>query len=66
VHLRANHLPPDDIGSPEPRIVELGTNIGAGLAGLAARYPAATLLGVEPDRQNAALPRWSFADFGER
>lgn len=60
------HLPPEDVWNPEPLIVELGTNIGAALAGLAARYPLATLLGVEPDPQNAALARRNVAAFRDR
>lgn len=60
------HLPPGIVESPEPLIVELGTNIGAALSGLAARYPRATLLGVEPDPQNAALARRNVAPFGSR
>jgi hypothetical protein len=59
------HLPPG-VDSPEPRIVELGTKIGAALAGLAARYPRAKLLGVEPDPQNAALARRNVEVFGHR
>jgi FkbM family methyltransferase len=60
------HLPPP--GAPEdPRqIWELGSNIGTGVAGLAARYPRARLLGVEPDPANAALARRNLTQFGDR
>jgi FkbM family methyltransferase len=59
------HLPPAEVQHPRC-IVELGTNIGAGLSGLAARYPDARLLGVEPDPQNAALARRNLSAFGAR
>jgi FkbM family methyltransferase len=61
------HLPPPEVRDrPLRRIVELGTNIGTGLAGLGVRYPDAKLLGVEPDPQNAALARRNLARFGDR
>jgi FkbM family methyltransferase len=61
------HLPPPEVRDGTlGRIVELGTNIGTGLAGLAVRYPEATILGVEPDPQNAELARRNLARFGDR
>jgi FkbM family methyltransferase len=49
-------LPPEEIAGQSLRqIVELGSNIGLGLATLASRYPAAELLGVEADAENHAL-----------
>lgn len=53
-----SHLPPREIRDrPLRRIVELGTNIGVGLADYAHRYPEARLLGVEASPDNAALAR---------
>lgn len=61
------YLPPSELTDmPMRRIVELGTNIGTGLTGLAIRYPEARLLGVEPDPQNAALARRNLERFGDR
>jgi FkbM family methyltransferase len=61
------HEPPEEVrGGQLDCIVELGTNIGAGLAALAASNPAATLLGVEADPDNAALARRNVSHFGER
>lgn len=60
-------LPPPQLSeSSIRRIVEIGTNIGAALAALAARYPRAQLLGVEPDGQNAELARRNVAAFDGR
>jgi FkbM family methyltransferase len=60
------NLPPPEMRENPRRIVELGTNIGAGLAGLAVRYPEARVLGVEPDPENAALARRNLERFGDR
>ena len=61
------HLPPAEIRDRSlGRIVELGTNMGTGLAGLAVRYPEAKLLGVEPDPENAALAGRNVARFDGR
>jgi FkbM family methyltransferase len=60
-------LPPEEIaGEPLERIVELGSNIGLGLATLAARYPEARLLGVEADAENHALAVHNVAAWTER
>ncbi len=48
------------------QICELGSNIGTGLAGLAVRYPHATVVGVEPDPDNATIARANVAAFGGR
>lgn len=49
-------LPPDDvIERPLERIVELGSNIGLGLATLATHFPKAQILGIEADPENHAL-----------
>lgn len=59
--------PPDEVaGRPLSRIVELGSNIGAGLALLAERYPESTLLGVEADPANAALAWRNLAPWADR
>jgi FkbM family methyltransferase len=61
------HEPPAELAErPLATIVELGTNIGVGLAALAVRYPAATLVGVEADPDSAAVARLNLAQFGER
>lgn len=66
-YVRHEHLPPPPVASDELRFVcELGSNVGTGLAGLAARYPSAVVLGVEPDAANAALARQNVAAFGDR
>jgi FkbM family methyltransferase len=49
-------LPPEEIANrPLRTVVELGSNIGLGLATLAVRFPEAQLLGVEADAENHAL-----------
>jgi hypothetical protein len=59
--------PPAELAdAPLERILELGTNVGLGLAELAHRHPRARLLGVEADPGNAALARRNVAAFGER
>jgi FkbM family methyltransferase len=60
------NAPPPEVGPAPACVVEVGTNIGVGLALLAARYPGARLLGVEPDPANAALARVNVAGFGPR
>jgi len=63
----ALHLPPPEVAGGDLRaILELGTNMGAALTALAVRYPAARVLGVEPDPGNAAVARKNLARFGER
>jgi FkbM family methyltransferase len=62
-----SHLPPREIRDSRPlQIVELGTNIGVGLAALAHRYPQARLLGVEASPDNAALARRNVQAWGDR
>ena len=61
------YLPPPEVAGDElRRIVELGSNMGAALTALAVRYPAATLVGVEPDPGNASLAARNVAAFGDR
>ena len=60
------HLPPAELTGPVRQIAAFGANIGLLLAGLAGRYPHARLLGVEPDRDNAALARLNLAHLGIR
>lgn len=47
-------------------IVDLGANIGLASLFLAARYPAARILAVEPDADNFTLLATNLAPFGER
>ncbi len=59
--------PPDEVVRGRlTRIVELGTNIGAGIALLAERHPRASLLGVEADPANAALARRNLEPWADR
>jgi FkbM family methyltransferase len=61
------YLPPEElVGNDLRQIVELGSNMGSALAGLASAYPGARLVGVEPDPGNAAIARRNVAQFGER
>ena len=61
------HLPPPEIREGDlERILELGANAGGALAGLAARYPKAQILAVEPDPATAAVARRNAASFGDR
>jgi FkbM family methyltransferase len=61
------YLPPEELAGDDLRqIVELGTNMGSALAGLAVAYPNARLVGVEPDAGNATIARRNVAQFGER
>lgn len=48
------------------RVVELGSNMGAGLAALAAQNPEAELVGVEPDPRNIEAARRNLTPFGNR
>jgi FkbM family methyltransferase len=61
-----HHLPPAELAGPVRQIAVFGANIGLLLADLAERYPHARLLGVEPDRDNAALARRNLAHLGVR
>ena len=66
-YVRGTHLPPAEFLDRDlGQICELGSQIGTGLAGLAARYPRAHLLGVEPDPENAALALRNVRAFGSR
>lgn len=61
------HLPVPEAGIESPRqMVELGCNIGVALTSLAAHFPSASLLGIEPDAENAAMARRNTAQFGDR
>lgn len=61
------YMPPPEVADEDLRVVwELGSNIGAALVGLAATYPSASVLGVEPDPGNQALAAMNVAQFGER
>lgn len=61
----AVYRPPTAAGDPR-RIVELGSNIGAGLSALALEYPGALLAGVEPDTGNLDVARLNTRPFGSR
>jgi FkbM family methyltransferase len=66
-YVQGAHLPPPEFVDRDLRqICELGSQIGTGIAGLAARYPNASVLGVEPDQDNAALARRNVAPYGAR
>ena len=66
-YVQGAHLPPPPFVDRDLRqICELGSQIGTGIAGLAARYPRARVIGVEPDPHNAALARRNVEAFGDR
>ncbi len=65
VFAEGQHLPPIELPA-EARICELGANVGTAVAALAHNYPAAHLLAVEPDPENAAIAARNLAQFGER
>jgi len=60
------HLPPPELTGRVGQIAVFGANIGLLLGNLADRYRRARLLGVEPDRDNAALARRNLAYLGAR
>src|SRR3954452_385285 len=60
------HLPPDELTGPLTHIAIFGSYIGLPLLDLAKRYPAARLLGAEPDADNAAVSRRNTAHLGDR
>lgn len=60
-------FPPRELeGRPLKQIIELGSNGGSGLAGLAVAYPEARLVGVEPDPETAAIAKRNADQFGGR
>jgi FkbM family methyltransferase len=62
----ALHLPSESLNGPLDTIWEIGSNIGAALTALGTAYPNASLLGLEPDPQNAAVLRRNVERFGDR
>jgi len=59
------HLPPPE--AAEPRLIwDLGANIGLTMADMAVRFPAARIVGVEIDPENAELARRNLAPWSER
>jgi FkbM family methyltransferase len=61
------HLPPPGVRDRDLHlIVELGSNIGAALCGLAVRYPHARMIGVEPDAENLRMAQLNLERFGGR
>ncbi len=61
------YLPPPEVRGEDLRhVVELGSNMGACLMGLAVTYAEARILGVEPDVGNFELAQRNLADFGDR
>jgi hypothetical protein len=61
-----HHLPPPGLNRPVRHAAVFGAHIGLLAADLAARYPQASVLGVEADHDNAALARRNLARFGSR
>jgi FkbM family methyltransferase len=59
------HRPPPEL-TRVTTILDLGANIGATVADLAASYPEATVLGIELDADNVALARRNVARWGDR
>lgn len=61
------HLPPGEASERGISLIwDLGANIGLTMADLAERYPAARVIGVELDPENAALARANVDPWGER
>ena len=61
------NAPPEEVRGRDLRqILELGTNIGAGLADFAHTYPSARIVGVEPDPGNAALAQRNTVTVADR
>jgi len=63
---RGLHLPPPELTGPVRHVAVFGAYIGLLLADLGRRFPEANLLGVEPDRDNAAVARLNLADLADR
>ena len=62
-----HHLPPEEAaGEALATIAVFGSNIGVGMADLAARHPQARILGVEPDPVNMALARRTLDPWSDR
>lgn len=62
---RRYHLPPPEIGAPRT-ILDLGSNIGLTVAHYAALYPAARIVAVELDEENARACGRNLAPWGDR
>ena len=60
------HLPPREAPEPLGLVWDLGANIGLTMADIAGRHPAARIVGVELDSENAALARANLEPWGER
>ena len=61
----AYHRPPAELR--DPRLIwDLGANIGLTMADLAQRFPAARIVGVELDHENAELARMNLAPWAAR
>lgn len=61
----AFHLPP--VHQPAPRLIwDLGANIGLTMAHMARLFPAASIVGVEVDHDNAVLARRNLTTLGDR
>jgi FkbM family methyltransferase len=64
---RRHHLPPTSIPPRELRTVwDLGANVGLTMAHMATLFPAAQILGVELDADNAALCRHNISAWPDR
>jgi hypothetical protein len=61
-----HHLPPAGLNRPVRHAAVFGAHIGLLAADLAARYPQASVLGVEADHDNAVLARRNLARFGSQ
>jgi FkbM family methyltransferase len=60
------HRPPEELVGQVNLILDLGSNIGLTVADCAQTYPAARIVGVELDKQNAELARANVARYGSR
>jgi FkbM family methyltransferase len=63
----AYHVPPRELGERDFELVwDLGSNVGFTVADFARRCPAASIVGVELDPDNAAIARLNIAPWAER
>lgn len=60
------HTVPEELSEPVRLILDLGANIGLTVADFVERFPAAKILGVELDHDNAVLAGRNTAAYGPR
>lgn len=58
-------LPPPEVGEPDV-VLDLGANIGTSMVLMAAEFPNARIIGLEPDPSNAELCRLNIRPWADR